>query len=107
MPQEPSTKTRRALTLDVEKYQHMLDAPDLSDTEKRDLVNAMWSLVVSFLDAGIDVQPANSCGQGQSIAPPMPQAAGNVIDSNRPSNPANFAAAANDPHAPNTQQEAS
>ena len=58
------TPTRRTLSLDVEKYQAMLDAPHLSETERSQLLEAIWLLVVSFVDLGFEVKPAeNTCGQ--------------------------------------------
>lgn len=58
------TPTRRTLSLDVKKYQAMLDAPHLSETERSQLLEAIWLLVVSFVDLGFEVKPAeNTCGQ--------------------------------------------
>lgn len=71
-PQNDPTRPRRALTLDVEKYQRMLDAPDLSEHQRRQFIEALWSIVVSFVDLGFEVGPAEmACGQdAQSHALP-------------------------------------
>ncbi|MGC1495436.1 MAG: hypothetical protein WA790_06480 [Sulfitobacter sp.] len=103
-PKSTASLTRRALTLDVEKYQSMLDAPDMDEAQKTELLNAMWLLVVSFVDLGFDVRPANSCGQEPSFDLTAPPNGSDVINSNHSPNSADFASAAN---APATKQEAS
>ncbi|GAB5470449.1 MAG: hypothetical protein Kilf2KO_34790 [Rhodospirillales bacterium] len=54
----------RALTLDVEKYQRYLDDPRSSDDQKRQVIEALWTIIVGFVDLGFGVHPAQQvCGQ--------------------------------------------
>lgn len=59
----PKDVQRRALTLDVDVYQHMLDAPDLSIAQKTEMIEALWLLIVNFVDLGFEIQPEQSCGK--------------------------------------------
>lgn len=66
---------RRALTLDVALYQGLLDDPDIEEADKMAFLEALWSIMVAFVDLGFDVGPAaKSCGQvGQGDDPrPLP-----------------------------------
>ena len=55
----------KALTLDVALYEKFLDNPDLTDAQRREFLEALWMIIVSFVDLGFDVQPQESCGQVQ------------------------------------------
>ena len=46
-----------ALTLDCDLYQHHLDESDLSDAQKQEFLETLWSIVVSFVDLGIGIHP--------------------------------------------------
>ncbi|MEM8570362.1 MAG: hypothetical protein AAGG56_05565 [Pseudomonadota bacterium] len=50
--------SQRALTLDVDLYQSYLDESDLTDDEKQAFLEALWNLVVSFVQLGFGVHPA-------------------------------------------------
>jgi len=58
------------LTIDWEFYGEYLEDSDMSDAEKRELIEALWFMVVSFVDLGFGVHPAqlvtrNCCEQDQ------------------------------------------
>ena len=60
------------LTIDWELYGKYLDESDLSDTEKREFLETLWSIVVSFVDLGFGVHPLqqvtdNICAQQDEI----------------------------------------
>jgi hypothetical protein len=64
--------THKALTLDLEKYQAMLDAPDMTDAQKEELLTALWSIMVAFVDLGFELKPSQnsqreSCGLSESM----------------------------------------
>ena len=40
------------LTIDVEKYQSWLNEPGLSDEQKVEFLQALWSIVVAFVELG-------------------------------------------------------
>lgn len=70
--QEAETAIRKAfdaaakpvVTLDVERYQHFLDNSGMNPEEKRDFLEALWSVIVTFVDLGFGVHPLQEvCGQ--------------------------------------------
>ena len=55
---------RRALSIDWALYEKMLAESDLPETDKRAFIEALWSVIVSFVDLGFKLSPvAQSCGQ--------------------------------------------
>ncbi|MEM8692608.1 MAG: hypothetical protein AAGG57_12085 [Pseudomonadota bacterium] len=74
--------TSRSLRVDIAKYQAMLDAPDLDEERKRQFIEALWQVIVAFVDLGFQVHPVQqACGQVGNAAPENPDAAGNVLNS--------------------------
>lgn len=54
-----------SLTLDWEAYAPLLNDPSISEDQKRELIETLWSIVLSFVDLGFDVHPVQQvCGQG-------------------------------------------
>lgn len=45
------------LTIDVEFYLKFLKESDAPESEKRQLIETIWSIVVSFVDLGFDIHP--------------------------------------------------
>lgn len=63
----PPTNSQ-CLHLDWEVYAQALDASDLSEDEKREMVEIMWNIVVSFVDMGFGVHPVQQvCEQSLSL----------------------------------------
>lgn len=53
-----------SVTIDVEKYQHFLDNSGMNPEERRAFLEALWSIVVAFVDLGFGVHPLQEvCGQ--------------------------------------------
>lgn len=48
--------------VDYERYQHYLDNSDLSDEEKQQVIQALWDVIVNFVDLGIGVHPLQQTG---------------------------------------------
>ena len=46
-----------SLGIDTAKYQAYLDDPSLSEAQKEEIVQALWSIIVSFVDLGFGVHP--------------------------------------------------
>ncbi|MER5173429.1 hypothetical protein [Thioclava kandeliae] len=44
------------LEIDLERYRKYLDACDMSDDQKADFVNALWTVIVAFVGFGYKVQ---------------------------------------------------
>jgi hypothetical protein len=51
------------LTLDMELYQHYLDDSDLSDAEKAELLETLWSIICEFVRLGFGVHPVQQVTQ--------------------------------------------
>ncbi|MDV7142026.1 hypothetical protein R3X27_04950 [Tropicimonas sp. TH_r6] len=43
---------RRPVSVNIGKYQEMIDDPDLSNEQKKELVHALWTIIVSLVDLG-------------------------------------------------------
>lgn len=48
---------RNVVTLDLEKYKHLLNDPALSEVQKEEFLQALWSIVVAFVELGFGVHP--------------------------------------------------
>jgi len=46
-----------AVEIDFERYQQILDDPDLNESDKRQIIEALWQIIVQFVDLGIGVHP--------------------------------------------------
>lgn len=58
------TAPTKTLKVDVEKYQAWLDDPALSDEQKGQILEALWKIVLCFVDLGFGVSPLQeACGQ--------------------------------------------
>jgi len=74
-----------ALTIDYDLYARYLEDSDLSDDQKREFIETLWSVIVSFVDLGFGIHPlqqatSNSCGLNDK----MPSADfGDVIESSK------------------------
>lgn len=54
-----------ALTIDFDLYESYLIESDLSDEEKIELMQTLWSIVMSFVDLGFGIHPMQqACEQG-------------------------------------------
>ena len=59
---------RPIVTVDIEKYQSYLDDPSLSVEQKDEFLQALWSIVVTFVELGFGVHPLQEvCGQDSEI----------------------------------------
>jgi hypothetical protein len=58
-PVEPvAVASRRpALTLDVARYEAMLADPALSEAERKAFLEALWEIIVGFVDLGFQIHP--------------------------------------------------
>ncbi len=59
-----SAPPKPTLTVDVEKYQAFLDGADMTEVQKEEFLQALWSIIVSFVDLGFGVHPLQAvCGE--------------------------------------------
>jgi len=74
-----------AITVDYEKYAHLLDDPDLSEDQKREFLQAVWNIIVGFVDLGFGVHPVqqaqDSCGESRKSHAENTITVGNALKS--------------------------
>ena len=86
------TPAPRALTLDAALYEEMLADADLSDDEKRQFLEALWSIIVGFVDLGFEIHPVQlvsghngtsetGCGQNGEQGIPTMNGSGDLVHS--------------------------
>jgi len=52
------------ITVDVEKYQSYLDDTAMTDAEKKEFLQALWQVIVGFVELGFGVHPLQEvCGK--------------------------------------------
>lgn len=74
---------RPILTVDVRKYQSLIDDPNLSEAQKEEFLRALWSVVVTFVELGFSVHPLQEvCGQDSGILSVSPKGAFDQVKSN-------------------------
>ncbi|MEM8774970.1 MAG: hypothetical protein AAGF53_08045 [Pseudomonadota bacterium] len=54
LPEQPA---KRLVGIDTVKYQKYLDDPSLSEDQIEEIVSAIWSIIVNFVDLGFEVHP--------------------------------------------------
>ena len=79
----PGGDDKSIVTVDYERYEHFLKDTDLSETQKREFLQALWQIIVGFVDLGFGVHPAQrvkkTCGQLDGNAPKAPLEAENEL----------------------------
>ncbi len=68
-----SAAPKPSVGIDIEKYQAWLDDPDLTDTQKKQIIEALWSIMVAFVDLGFGVHPLQAA-QGQEVCGQLSEA---------------------------------
>lgn len=51
------------ITVDVERYDHLLADSSLSPDERAAVLQQLWNIVVAFVDFGFRVEPCDAWGQ--------------------------------------------
>ncbi len=71
-----------ALTLDYDLYVRYLDDTNLSDAQKKEFIETLWSVIVSFVDLGFGLHPLQQSCESNVAIPDLPAAeSGDVVDS--------------------------
>lgn len=61
------------LTIDWDAYLPFFEDEDISEEEKHELIEALWSIVVSFVDLGFGVHPVQqACGKSDDPLSDLP-----------------------------------
>jgi len=68
--QEGKAPRPLVLSIDYEKYEHYLEDSNLTEAQKQEFLQALWNIIVNFVDLGFGVHPvqqaiAASCGKKQ------------------------------------------
>lgn len=59
---------KRMLSIDLDRYQSYLDDANVSESDKRLFIEALWTIVMNFVDLGFGVESLEqSCGQPEKI----------------------------------------
>ena len=81
------TASRPVVEIDFAKYEAYLDDPALSEKQKRELIEALWAIMLAFVDLGFGVHPVQevsvqqACGQMPKNKPESGQASQNQVQS--------------------------
>lgn len=60
----PHHAGRTPIPFDVTRYMHFIEDPSLNDLQRRQMVEALWAIVLSFVDLGFGLHPAQqACGK--------------------------------------------
>ncbi|MEM7500219.1 MAG: hypothetical protein AAF371_19825 [Pseudomonadota bacterium] len=55
---------RKVLEVDLDQFQHRLDSAEMTDAQKAEYLQLVWSIVLQFVDLGYQLHPVQqSCGQ--------------------------------------------
>lgn len=57
--------TEPIVTVDYELYKHYLEDTDLDEQQKREVLEALWSIITSFVSLGFGVHPLQEIAQLQ------------------------------------------
>lgn len=58
--------SRPTLSIDVKLYQHYLDDFDMTEAQKKELLEMLWSIVCEFVLLGFDVHPVQQAQQNSA-----------------------------------------
>jgi hypothetical protein len=82
---------RPILTLDTSLYQHYLEDSNLSDEEKREVLQMLWNLICEFVYLGFGVtsvqQIQDNCGQQLKLFTENEETASDPVESKESSVP--------------------
>ena len=57
------------MTIDWDAYLPFFEDEDISEDQKREMIEALWSIMVSFVDLGFGIHPIQqACGKDISLA---------------------------------------
>ena len=76
---------RRMIKVDVERYQGYLDGTDMTDAQKEEFLQAIWLVMVSFVELGFEVHPVQEvCGKDSESATQRAVGAFDTLHSSEP-----------------------
>jgi hypothetical protein len=57
-----------ALQIDVEYFQGFLDDHEIDESQKAELINTLWSIMVTFVDLGYGIEPTQKAMSEKQLA---------------------------------------
>ena len=83
---EESSNVRSCFQLDMAKYESLLGDTDIPQEHKREMINALWSIVVAFVEAGYGTHPVQQArGKGNEEELECSNTEGDSLYSSEPS----------------------
>ena len=67
MSTAPPPNTKQTLQFDWQEWLPFVEESDLTDDKKREMIEALWSIVIAFVDLGWDVSDAPQESSGQTL----------------------------------------
>ena len=62
-----------ALRFDIEEYQKLLDAPEITEEQQKEFLTTLWRIMVAFVDLGFGIDPVQQAldksGSTHSLLP--------------------------------------
>jgi len=92
-----------ALSIDWDLYLAHLEESDLSDAQKREFIQTLWSIVVSFVDLGFGTHPLqqarpDECAQLPDLSEILASDLGDVVSSKHQFSKTEFSRVADHEH---------
>jgi hypothetical protein len=64
-----ATAGQKTLEVDVARYDHMLENSGLTPEQRRQTLEALWSIIVTFVELGYGVHPTQQvCGKDEKLS---------------------------------------
>ncbi|MEO1724820.1 MAG: hypothetical protein AAFR84_20780 [Pseudomonadota bacterium] len=55
---------RKVLEVDLDQFQHRLDSAEMTEAQRTEYLQLVWSIMLQFVDLGYQIHPVQqSCGQ--------------------------------------------
>ncbi|MFC7702876.1 hypothetical protein ACFQXB_01555 [Plastorhodobacter daqingensis] len=80
-----ATPSRPTVSVNVERYQAFLDGSDMTEAQKEEFLQALWSIIVSFVELGFGVHPLQEvCGKPPEVGADGAQKDFDAVSSEQP-----------------------
>lgn len=76
---------KRMIKVDLERYQAYLDETNMTDAQKEEFLQAMWLVMISFVELGFEMHPVQEvCGKDAGSATQSAVGAFDALQSSKP-----------------------
>lgn len=77
-------QTLPVVRIDYEKYERLLEGADITEEDRREFIETMWSIICEFVALGFGVHPVQqaqkTCGKDANITGKLPAGAVNTVE---------------------------